>query len=57
MTDLLKKSAMFIRTSAIDSTFKTLKHALVNAPVLALLDYSQQFVVELMRVMLVYEQS
>ena len=46
LTELLKKHAMFHWTSCHDTTFATLKQALIAAPVLALPDFTQQFQVE-----------
>jgi hypothetical protein len=46
LTDLLKKNTVFSWTSEHDTTFQTLKRALIQAPVLALLDFSQPFCVE-----------
>ena len=46
LTDLLKKETIFVWTPATELAFQTLKEALVNAPVLALPDFSKQFVVE-----------
>jgi hypothetical protein len=46
-TDLLKKNALRVWTSAHDSAFSTLKCALSSAPVLALPDFSQPFTVEM----------
>jgi hypothetical protein len=47
LTDLLKKNSLFIWTSEHDTSFQTLKSALVTAPVLALPDFSKPFVVEI----------
>lgn len=46
LTALLKKGALFVWTKPAEIAFQTLKTALVSAPVLALPDYSAQFVVE-----------
>jgi hypothetical protein len=46
LTDLLKKNVQFIWTSTADEAFRTLKHQLVTAPVLAIPDFAKQFTVE-----------
>jgi hypothetical protein len=46
MTKLLKKNTMFISTSLHQQAFSALKYALVEAPVLALPDFTKQFQVE-----------
>lgn len=46
LTQLLHKNAPFVWTSESQIAFDTLKQALVNAPVLALPDFSCQFIVE-----------
>lgn len=46
LTDLLKKHSMFVWTDAHDQSFKALKEALCNAPVLALPDFSKPFALE-----------
>jgi hypothetical protein len=46
LTALLKKGTLYIWTSAEQTAFDTLKHALVSAPVLALPNFSDSFVVE-----------
>jgi hypothetical protein len=46
LTDLLKKNVPFLWTPDLQSSFEALKHALVNAPVLALPNFKKQFVVE-----------
>jgi hypothetical protein len=43
---LLKKGVVFMWTSVAESAFLVLKQALVTAPVLALPDFSQQFVID-----------
>lgn len=43
---LLKKGVIFIWTKTADSAFLALKHALMTAPVLALLDFAKQFGIE-----------
>ena len=46
LTSLLKKGVLFLWTSVTESSFQALKQALITAPVLALPDFSQTFVVE-----------
>jgi hypothetical protein len=46
LTNLLKKSTVFLWTLEHTSTFNTLKTTLYSALVLALLDFSQQFCIE-----------
>jgi hypothetical protein len=46
LTTLLKKGSLFIWTSDHDIAFNTLKKALVSAPVLALPDFNNTFLVE-----------
>jgi len=46
LTALLKKGALFLWTAVEDEAFRTLKEALMTAPVLALPDFKAQFVVE-----------
>ena len=46
LTDLLKKNTLFVWTPTADAAFQALKQALVEAPVLALPDFTKQFVVE-----------
>ena len=46
LTELLKKNCMFKWTSVTETAFTVLKHALTNAPVLAILDFAETFVVE-----------
>jgi hypothetical protein len=46
LTELLKKYALFQWTDIHEQTFLALKHALVEAPVLALPDFSKQFQLE-----------
>lgn len=46
LTDLLKKGTAFVWTSATETSFQALKKALVIAPVLAMLDFSQPFTIE-----------
>ncbi|KAK6163610.1 hypothetical protein DH2020_000474 [Rehmannia glutinosa] len=45
LTDLLRRDA-FTWSPAANSSFTTLKHAMVKAPVLALPDFSKEFVIE-----------
>ncbi|XP_040244116.3 uncharacterized protein [Aegilops tauschii subsp. strangulata] len=46
MFNLLKKGVPFVWTSIIEQAFQALKNQLITAPVLALPDFSQQFVIE-----------
>ena len=46
LTDLRKKNVQFTWTTTTDEAFRTLKHQLITAPVLAVPDFSKQFVVE-----------
>ncbi|WVZ57697.1 LOW QUALITY PROTEIN: hypothetical protein U9M48_008050 [Paspalum notatum var. saurae] len=46
LTELLKKGVLFIWTSVTEQAFNSLKQALVEAPVLALPDFSKPFIVE-----------
>jgi hypothetical protein len=46
LTNLLRKNIPFVWSPQVDDAFLTLKHALVNAPVLALPDFSKEFVLE-----------
>lgn len=46
LTQLLKKGVLFVWGPAQKTTFVTLKHAMSSAPVLALPDFSQMFVLE-----------
>lgn len=46
LSDLLKKGVPFVWTSVTESAFQQLKSALISAPVLALPDFSKQFVLE-----------
>jgi transposase InsO family protein len=43
---LLKKGVVFVWTEVTDTAFQVLKDALVSAPVLALPDFTQQFVID-----------
>lgn len=45
LTNLLKKGELFIWTSITEEAFQTLKLALVSAPVLAMPDFTKQFVI------------
>jgi len=47
LTDLLKKNVPFQWTPGVNTAFETLKTQLVQAPVLAIPDFSQQFVIEI----------
>jgi hypothetical protein len=46
LTSLLKKNTMFVWTNDHDTTINTLKQQLSVAPILALLDFTQQFCIE-----------
>jgi hypothetical protein len=46
LTQLLRKGETFQWTPTTETAFRTLKDALVNAPVLALPDFAQSFVIE-----------
>jgi hypothetical protein len=46
LSALLKKGALFIWTDATEIAFQVLKQALITAPVLALPDFSLQFVID-----------
>jgi hypothetical protein len=46
LTNLLKKNSLFIWTSDHDSTFVTLKQALVSASVLSLPNFARPFIIE-----------
>jgi hypothetical protein len=46
LTELLKKGVLFVWTSVHDEAFSALKQSLVSASVLALPDFSRQFVIE-----------
>jgi hypothetical protein len=46
LTNLLHKEVLFVWTSETKQSFQTLKHSLINAPVLSLPDFAKQFVVE-----------
>lgn len=47
LNDLLKKGTVFVWTSVHEQAFQALKHALITAPVLSLLDFSKPFCVEI----------
>lgn len=46
LTNLLRKNVPYVWTSVHDQAFETLKTSLTTAPVLALPDFSKQFVIE-----------
>lgn len=46
LNDLLRKNTLFVWTPTTEAAFQALKHALIEAPVLALPDFSKQFVIE-----------
>jgi hypothetical protein len=46
LTQLLRKAKTFQWTPTTETAFRTLKDALVNAPVLALPDFTQSFVID-----------
>jgi hypothetical protein len=46
LTNLLKKSYLFLWTPDHDATFDALKEALVQAPVLSLPDFAKTFILE-----------
>lgn len=46
LTDLLKKHSLFVWTMEHTTAFELLKKALSTAPVLAVLDFTQQFCIE-----------
>jgi hypothetical protein len=46
LTDLLKKNSLFIWTTDHDVVFQTLQSALIEAPVLALPDFTKPFIIE-----------
>lgn len=46
LTALLKKGVQFIWTQAAETAFQVLKQALITAPVLALPDFVEQFVID-----------
>jgi hypothetical protein len=47
LTDLLKKNIIFVWTTEQEVAFKTLKQALIEAPVLALPNFAKLFSVEI----------
>lgn len=46
LTNLLKKGVVFVWTSEPEVAFQTLKTALITAPVLALPDFSKEFIIQ-----------
>ncbi|CAO2200139.1 unnamed protein product [Urochloa humidicola] len=46
LTDLLKKNTPFIWTEQLQQSFDSIKQALISAPVLALPDFTKEFIVE-----------
>jgi hypothetical protein len=46
LTDLLKKGVIFVWTQVHITTFETLKHSLVTAPMLSLPNFSKPFAIE-----------
>jgi hypothetical protein len=46
LTDLLKKNTVYVWTPQLQSSFDTLKEALVTAPVLILPDFTKEFCIE-----------
>src|SRR6185503_19096996 len=46
LTNLLKKNELFVWTTIHQEAFKTLQNALISAPVLAMPDFSQKFIIE-----------
>jgi hypothetical protein len=46
LSNLLKKGVLFVWTPASETAFQVLKQALMTAPVLALLNFSLQFVID-----------
>jgi hypothetical protein len=46
LTNLLRKGTLFVWTTIEEEAFQTLKQALISAPVLALPDFSKEFVIE-----------
>ena len=46
LTKLLKKGEVYVWTSKIEASFQALKNSLMNAPVLALPDFSKTFELE-----------
>jgi hypothetical protein len=47
LTDLLKKNIIFVWTTEQEVAFKTLKQALIEAPVLALPNFAKLFSIEI----------
>jgi len=46
LTNLLKKGTIYVWTAKIEASFQTLKQALITAPVLAMPNFTHQFVIE-----------
>lgn len=46
LTNLLRKNEPYVWTPVHDEAFATLKHALTTTPVLALPDFTKQFIIE-----------
>jgi hypothetical protein len=46
LTTLLRKDTLFVWTELADQSFKALKIALAQAPILAILDFTKPFIIE-----------